>query len=134
MARSKRESALKEALEVQRRASSCGFDWQDVEGVVRKLTEEADELRAALVAGDDAQVHAEVGDLLFTIVNIARFVRLDPEDALRKATERFRQRVRRVEEMLRAGGETPASVRPEELDRLWEQAKGKTHSPGDRAK
>jgi len=107
--------ALARAHELQARAAGVGFDWPDLEGVLAKVREEIGEVVEA--AGD--QVRHEVGDLLFSVVNLARRLSVDPEQALRGATDRFDRRFRSIEQ---AGD--PAGMTLEEMDALWERAKG----------
>lgn len=111
--------ALTRATKLQRRAARIGLDWPDVAGVRAKLQEELDEMDAARTTGSREDLAAEIGDLLFTCVNLARHVEVDPEAALRGANARFEARVGYVEA---AQKETP-STDSAELDRLWEAAK-----------
>ena len=111
--------ALWRAEKVQKKAKKAGFDWPDVSGALDKLSEELSEFKAA-VAGN-GNVEEELGDLLFSAVNAARFVKVDPEAALQKATEKFIARFRRVEEL--AAGRPMEDMDLAELDKLWEQAK-----------
>lgn len=114
--------ALSRAQKVQKRAATVGFDWPDSEGVLDKLHEELDELSAARDEGK-ARVEEELGDLLFSCVNMARHNGIDAEAALRRATQKFEQRFREVERrVLDAGGSVEATSL-EELDRLWEEVK-----------
>lgn len=117
--------ALSRALKLQRRAARVGFDWRSVEPVLGKLREEIAELEAELDRPDapPARVADEIGDLLFSCVNLARHVGADPEAALREANDKFERRFRRVEALLAAAGRTPEQASPEEMDRLWERAK-----------
>lgn len=117
--------ALSRALKLQRRAARVGFDWRAVEPVLRKLYEEIAELEAELERPDPppARVTDEIGDLLFSCVNLARHVGADPEAALRAANDKFERRFRRVEALLAAAGRTPEQASPEEMNRLWERAK-----------
>jgi len=138
--------ALMEAYKLSSRAARVGFDWSEMEGLFAKLEEETAELREELkavpmpafegssvgVAGSgkpqvSPEVHArledEVGDLFFVLVNIARFLSLDPESALRKTNRKFKRRFQWMEERLRAGGRTPLQASMDELERLWQQAK-----------
>lgn len=110
--------ALTRAAKLQKRAARIGLDWPDAEGVLVKLQEELGELDAARSGGTPEAVSAEVGDLLFTCVNLARHLGIDPEGALRAANARFEARVAHVEAALPA---EPLSA--EELDRLWASAK-----------
>jgi len=115
--------ALLRAYRVQEKAASVGFDWDDVRGVLAKLREEVVEVEEAIQGGRDGRVAEEIGDLLFAVVNLARFVKTDPEAHLRAATEKFRSRFDRVTAMLQAEGRSPESAGLPELDRLWEAAK-----------
>lgn len=111
--------ALWRAEKVQRKAKKAGFDWPDVSGALDKLSEELTEFKAAVA--ENSNVEEELGDLLFSAVNAARFVKVDPETALQKATEKFIARFRRVEEL--AGDRPMEDMDLAELDKLWEQAK-----------
>jgi ATP diphosphatase len=115
--------ALLQAYRVQEKAASVGFDWEDVRGVIAKLREELAEVEEAIDARREADVAEEVGDLLFAVVNLARFVKADPESRLRAAVAKFRRRFDRVMEMLRAEGRSPEEAGLPELDRLWEAVK-----------
>lgn len=115
--------ALLRAYRAQEKAASVGFDWEDVRGALDKLREETKEVETALAAGRQADASEEIGDLLFAVVNVARFLKTDPEARLRAATDKFRRRFDRVVEMLRAEGRTPEAVGLPELDRLWEAVK-----------
>ena len=116
--------ALTRALKLQRRAAWVGFDWQRAAPVLAKLHEELDELEQALAAGDRGAVRDELGDLLFTVVNLARHLDVDPEAALRGCNARFEQRFRAIERALAAAqGRELRCCSPEELDHLWREAK-----------
>lgn len=116
--------ALTRAMKVQKCAALVGFDWPDVTAVFEKLGEEYAELRSEIHAdADAARVEDEVGDLLFTCVNVARKLRLDPEQALRKAIAKFERRFRRIEALLATRGLKPENVSLEEMDDLWRQVK-----------
>lgn len=115
--------ALLKAYRVQEKAASVGFDWESVEGVVAKLREEVEETERAIGSGDRERVGEEIGDLLFAAVNLARFVKADPEAHLSIAIEKFRRRFDRVVELLRASGSSPEKAGLRELDRLWEAVK-----------
>ncbi|HQU15905.1 MAG: nucleoside triphosphate pyrophosphohydrolase [Chromatiales bacterium 21-64-14] len=116
--------ALMRALKLQNRAARTGFDWPGLDPVLEKMEEELDELREAASAPDTAaRVFEEVGDLLFTGVNLARHTGADPEAALRAANGRFEARFRYVEDRLRERSRRPEDTTPEELDSLWEEAK-----------
>ncbi len=115
--------AMQRAQKLQKRAAHAGFDWQDQAGVLDKLNEEIAELRGALGAGNTAGIEDEVGDVLFTCVNLARWLQLDAERALRRASGKFERRFAAVEKLASARGETLASLDPRELDTLWQTAK-----------
>lgn len=112
--------ALQWAWSLQRRAANVGFDWPDVEGALDKVGEEVDELRQAATPEER---EAEFGDVLFSMVNVARKLGMNPEDALRQATGRFEVRFRLMEAAVQAAGRPLAEIPLEELDRYWEAAK-----------
>lgn len=113
--------ALWRAEKVQKKAKKAGFDWPDASGAVDKLSEELGELKEAIEQGTN--VAEELGDLLFSIVNVSRFLKADPEEALNAATEKFISRFAKVEEMALSQGKDMAQMPLEDLDKLWEQAK-----------
>jgi XTP/dITP diphosphohydrolase len=114
------QSALAGAMTISRRAAAAGFEWDDLAGVWAKVDEELDELRQALAQGDPAHAETELGDVLFTLVNLARWSNLDPEAGLAGTNRRFLDRFSRVEAAL--GGELGG--RPlAELEAHWRQAK-----------
>ncbi|MDR6236289.1 nucleoside triphosphate pyrophosphohydrolase [Pseudomonas oryzihabitans] len=115
--------ALSRAAKLQKRAANVGFDWADATPVVAKIQEELDEVREAMANGQAAQVAEEVGDLLFVMVNLARHLRVDAEDALRQANAKFERRFRYIEDALKAQGRTPQEASLEEMDALWDAAK-----------
>lgn len=115
--------ALLRAQTLQKKAARVGFDWPDAEPVFAKLGEETAEIREAVSVNDPAAIESEIGDLLFSAVNLARKLGVDAETALAGANKRFSARFRRIEESLRAQGRRPEDAPLEELDRLWEQAK-----------
>ena len=112
--------ALQWAWSLQRRAANVGFDWPDVEGALDKIREELEELRQASTVEEQ---EAEFGDLLFTMVNVARKLGINPEDALRGSTGRFEARFRIMEQAARAEGRALKDLPIDELDRYWEAAK-----------
>jgi MazG family protein len=114
--------AVMEAFQMTTKASRIGFDWPDVPSVLAKLDEERAELQEAM-AGGHGEVAEEMGDLLFSAVNVARKLGVDPESALKAANRKFRRRFRYVEERLREQGTTPAEAGLERMDVLWEEAK-----------
>jgi uncharacterized protein YabN with tetrapyrrole methylase and pyrophosphatase domain len=125
-----------EAFQLTTKASRVGFDWPSADGALAKLDEEALELRQAVraPAADSRHVAEEVGDLLFVAVNVARLTGVDPESALKAANRKFRRRFRRVEEGLRGAGKSPAESTLEEMDRLWNEAKGEERRAADGAR
>jgi tetrapyrrole methylase family protein/MazG family protein len=120
-------SALLTATRISRQAARAGFDWSHVDEIILKLHEEIDELKRALKKGSegavDPEVEAEVGDLLFVAVNIARFLGFDPETALRKTNQKFVRRFQYIEERLREAGKDIKQSNIEEMERLWQEAK-----------
>ena len=117
--------AALEAYQLTRRASRIGFDWDTLEGLLDKLREESQELRGAMGEADKARVEEEVGDLLFVAVNVARFLHVDPELALKKASRKFKARFQQMERGAAAAGHKLADTPREEMERLWDQAKVK---------
>jgi nucleoside triphosphate diphosphatase len=136
--------ALMEAYKLSSRAARVGFDWREIEGLFEKLAEETAELREELkaapvrgrpgtgVAGSGTpevspelreRLEDEVGDLFFVLVNIARFMSLDPESALRKTNRKFKRRFQWMEERLAAGGRAPQQASMDELETLWQESK-----------
>ncbi|MGO9404740.1 MAG: nucleoside triphosphate pyrophosphohydrolase [Terriglobales bacterium] len=140
--------SLMEAYKLSSRAARVGFDWTEIEGLFAKLEEEAAELREELKAVPEApfkdqsagkgiagsgrprvspelreRLEDEVGDLFFVMVNIARYLTLDPESALRKTNRKFKRRFQWMEERLRSSGRTPEQASMDELETLWQQAK-----------
>jgi MazG family protein len=121
--------ALVEAQQITSRAATVGFDWPGVAPVLEKLHEELDEFESARRAGSPEQLEDELGDLLFVLVNLARFVKVDPEQALRKTNAKFRRRFGHVEEKLAERGDSPADSNIEEMESLWQQAKSLERNP-----
>jgi MazG family protein len=116
--------ALLRAHRVSEKAAAVGFDWEDPAGVRAKLDEEVAELDAARAQGDRAATAAELGDVLFTAVNLARHLGVAPEDVLREATNRFEGRFRRVEAALQAEGRQVRGTDMATLEALWQKSKG----------
>jgi MazG family protein len=114
---------LLRAHRITARAASVGFDWPDRAGVLAKVREELDELDEALAEGDEAHVTEEFGDLLFSLVNLGRFLPVPAHDALAQATSKFEQRFRRVEQACLAEGSSVINSDAETLDRHWRTAK-----------
>jgi nucleoside triphosphate diphosphatase len=118
------QPALTRAMELQRKASSVGFDWNDPRAVLHKIREEADEIEAALDRGDAEELADETGDLLFALVNLARHVGADPDSALRGTNAKFERRFGYIERALTAQGRSLESASLAEMDALWNEAKG----------
>jgi ATP diphosphatase len=114
--------ALTRALKLQAKAGKVGFDWNDPRAVLAKMREEIDEIDEAIAAGDET-AGAEVGDLLFAAVNLARHLRADPEAVLRQTNRKFEHRFAAIERALAARGKTPLDATLAEMDALWEEAK-----------
>ena len=115
--------ALVRAAKLGRRAAQVGFDWPDAGGVLEKVREEIDELQQAVAAGRPEHVREELGDLLFSVAQLARHLEVDPEAALRDAGGKFETRFRRVEASLAEDGRTAADASMAELEALWARAK-----------
>ena len=116
---------LHQAYIYQDNAADVGFDWPSLDGVWAKLQEELDEVREAAEEGDPAHLEHELGDLLFSVVNLARWFKIQPDMALRRANNRFRARFHLVEEAYRARGEDMKDADIEELEASWQAAKKK---------
>lgn len=115
--------ALLKARRIQERAAKVGFDWKRTEEVAVKVREEVEEFLQAQDQGDREKVEEELGDLLFALVNLARFLRICPEKALRKTIGKFQDRFSHIEAELEKQGRHPRDASLEEMDALWEQAK-----------
>jgi ATP diphosphatase len=122
------QPALIRAMELQRKASTVGFDWNDPRAVLDKIREEADEIEAALDRGDAAELAEETGDLLFALVNLARHVGADPDSALRGTNAKFERRFGYIERALAARGQSLEDASLEEMDALWNEAKDEERS------
>ena len=115
--------ALERSRKIQKRAANVGFDWQEISPVVSKLKEEIEELEEAIGKGNSAAVEVELGDVLFSAVNIARHTDVDPESALRKANSRFENRFKWIEQKLQSDGKSVTEMNLQQLDQLWEESK-----------
>lgn len=126
------QPALTRAMELQRKASTVGFDWNDPRAVLQKIREEADEIEAALDRNDKQELAEETGDLMFALVNLARHVGADPESALRATNAKFERRFAYIERALEAQGRTLDQASLGEMDALWDAAKDeeKSADPG----
>ena len=115
--------ALMRAQKIQQKAAKAGFDWKDSDGAFNKLDEEINELKTALAHGSSFEIEEEFGDVLFSCVNISRFLKLDSEEALTGATDKFISRFEKVESLAKESGINMKEASLEELDALWEKAK-----------
>jgi tetrapyrrole methylase family protein / MazG family protein len=115
--------ALARAQSISRRAAHLGFEWANIEQVWQKVEEEIRELKEAAASGDRSRTAEEVGDLLFTMVNIARFLDVEAEEALAQTVERFTRRFRHIETKLQGANKSFEQSSPEEMERYWEEAK-----------
>lgn len=115
---------LQRAYQLQKRAARVGFDWSDIRDVYAKLDEEAAELKEAVASGNRKHVVEELGDLLFTVVNVARFVKVDPAYALECTNAKFSRRFRVVESEIVAGGRRMKDCTLAEMDEIWNRLRG----------
>ncbi len=115
--------ALERAYKLQKRAAKVGFDWKGFEGIKEKLIEEISEIEEEIKKGDRRKIEEEVGDLLFMAVNLARFLGVHPEIALRRANEKFEKRFRHMEKRAKEMGRDLSEMSLEEMEELWQEAK-----------
>jgi tetrapyrrole methylase family protein/MazG family protein len=115
--------ATLEGFQLTRKAARIGFDWEDAGGVIEKMQEETEELKQALKTNDQRKVEEELGDLLFAAVNLARFLKMDPEIALKNANAKFSGRFRAMEKMARGTGREFKDLPREEMEAFWDAAK-----------
>ena len=115
--------ALLKSYRAQEKASRLGFDWKDISGPEEKLDEELREFREAITLNDKNKIFDELGDILFSIVNVARHLKIDPEEALQSSTKKFINRFKHVEKAVHKTGREMNSMPLEELDEFWNQAK-----------
>lgn len=115
--------ALLRAAKLQKKASKVGFDWPDQAGVIAKMREELDELEAAIASGDENHVNEEIGDALFSVVNLARFRKLDPEVLMASANRKFEDRFGAMEAALKREGIPLADAGAEKMDAVWNAVK-----------
>jgi ATP diphosphatase len=121
--------ALTRALKLQDKAGKVGFDWNDPLAVLSKIREECDEIEAEIASGDRVKATAEVGDLLFAVVNLARHLSADPEATLRATNEKFMRRFHSIEQALSEQGKRPQETTLAEMDALWDAAKAAEGKP-----
>lgn len=115
--------ALDRARKLQKRAASVGFDWRAVQGVIAKVKEELTELEAELEQGDQQRIEQEFGDLMFSCVNLARHLQIDPESSLRGSNRKFEARFRAIESLAKEGSEGLKTLNEVQLNELWTQVK-----------
>jgi len=117
--------ALVKATRIQDKARGAGFDWEETKQVWAKLREEISELEAEVEAADPEKIEAEFGDVLFSLINISRFIKVDPESALERTNKKFIRRFQYLEEATKAKGLQLDEMSLEEMDRYWDEAKAK---------
>jgi len=117
--------ALLRAYRVQEKAARFGFDWERVPQIMEKVDEELVELKEELANENQSGIEEELGDLMFSIVNVARYLKIDPEVALNNITNKFKRRFEYIESRLAEDGRTAADATLEEMDKFWEESKGK---------
>lgn len=116
--------ALTRANKLGKRAAQVGFEWADVSGAIDKVHEEVEELKAEVASGaDKSAMEQEIGDLLFSLVNVCRYLHIDPENALRGTNAKFERRFHYIEQRLKEQGRSPTDASLEEMDALWEEGK-----------
>ncbi len=115
--------ALMRATKLQKKAADVGFDWNDVSGALDKIGEETAELKAAIANNDTQNMSEELGDLLFSVVNVSRFIKVDAEEALTAASDKFLARFAEVEKLANKRGIDMKASTIEELDALWDEVK-----------
>lgn len=115
--------ALSKSLVIQRKVKQVGFEWDDIKDVRAKVKEEWRELEEAIEEEDQQHMEEEFGDLLFSMINYARFLKIDPEDALEKTNQKFKLRFQKIESLARAAGKNLNDMDLAEMDLLWEEAK-----------
>lgn len=123
--------ALLRAEKLQKTAANVGFDWPTAEGAAYKMEEESIELHQAIAEGDINHITEEIGDMLFSVCNLARKLNIRPEDALRACNKKFEQRFRYIEEQLSRHNLSLQTATLKEMDLLWDEAKTKLSSPGE---
>ena len=117
--------ALTRALKLQQKAAQVGFDWSEAAPILDKIEEEIGEMREAMAQADEASIKDEFGDVLFALVNLGRHLKIDAEAALSGTNQKFRSRFHHVEQALNASGGSLENATLEEMETLWQQAKGK---------
>ncbi len=114
---------IRRAEKIQKFAAQSGFDWADTDGILRKIREEIDEVEETLTSGTAADIHEELGDLFFSVINLSRFLNIDGEEVLTCANAKFVRRYRAMEELARCDGHRLDDLTLEEMERYWERTK-----------
>ena len=117
--------SLSQAYQLTQKAAQVGFDWPDIEGVLKKLDEEIGEFREALSLRNRRKIREEIGDLFFVLANVSRFLQVNPEEALKETLKKFVSRFRYIEMALHRAGRSFSESNLIEMDRLWEESKKK---------
>ena len=120
--------ALIRAHRIQEKAANVGFDWKDLPPILDKVDEEVDELKEALALKDPENIKEEMGDLFFSLVNLSRFLNINPEDALRMTISKFETRFSQVENELKQRGKSLTDATLEEMNEIWDSVKKKAHT------
>ncbi len=115
--------ALLKAYRMQSKAATVGFDWPDIKPVWQKVNEEMEELKEAISEKNRSNIEEEFGDLLFSLVNLSRFLTVNPEDALRRTIDKFKYRFEKIEKELKKRGKSPEESSLEEMDLIWDRIK-----------
>ncbi|HMK50919.1 MAG TPA: MazG nucleotide pyrophosphohydrolase domain-containing protein [Thermodesulfobacteriota bacterium] len=117
--------SLSQAYQLTQKAAQVGFDWPDIEGILKKLDEEIGEFREALSLRNRSRIREEIGDLFFVLANVSRFLQINPEEALKETLKKFVSRFRYIEMALHRAGKSFPQSNLIEMDRLWEESKKK---------
>lgn len=120
---SQRQPALNQAYDIQKKAADVGFDWNNIEDVLDKIEEEIDEVREAIARDDQQGINDEIGDLIFAVVNLARFKNINPELSLLSSILKFKKRFQYIENRLKEKGKNIEETKLKELDFYWEESK-----------
>ena len=108
---------------IQERAASVGFDWKEVDTIISKVEEELNEVRHSIDENDKDQIELELGDLLFSVVNLSRFYNIDPENALKRSTNKFINRFNKIEKIISESGKSMENSDLETMDKIWNEVK-----------
>ena len=127
------KTPIEESIAIQAAASSLGFDWPNIRGVIDKAREELGEVESAIQEGDEEHARRELGDVLFALMNLARFLDSDPAEELRRANDRFATRFALLKEEVQRDGRAITDCSFEELNAVWERVKGRTSEQEKRA-